>query len=52
MSGNSIITYYWHMLVNMVDNWGLPWDKYLTAYALLAFIVYAIGHLFKALRGA
>ncbi len=51
MSDMSVITFYWHILVNQVGKLGLPVDKYLAAYALIALFVYALGYVSKHLAG-
>jgi hypothetical protein len=51
MSDMSIISFYWQILVNQVGKLGLPVDKHLLAYALIALFVYALGYVSKKIAG-
>ena len=51
MSDMSIITFYWQILVNQIGRLGLPVDKHLLAYALIALFVYAFGYISKKIAG-
>ena len=51
MSDTNIITFYWHILVNQVAKLGLPVDKHLAAFALIALFVYAFGYVSKKIAG-
>jgi hypothetical protein len=51
MSDTSIITFYWQILVNQVGKLGLPVDKHLAAFALIALIVYGFGYVSKKIAG-
>ena len=51
MSDTNIITFYWHILVNQVGTLGLPVDKHLAAFALIALCVYGFGYLSKKIAG-
>ncbi len=51
MSDMSIITFYWHVLVNQIGKLGLPVDKYLLAYAMIALFVYVLGYVSKTIAG-
>lgn len=51
MSDMSIIQFYWQILVNQIGKLGLPVDKYLVAYALIALFVYIFGYVSKTIAG-
>jgi hypothetical protein len=51
MSDMSVITFYWHVLVNQIGKLGLPVDKYLLAYSLIALCVYLLGYISKTIAG-
>lgn len=51
MSDTSIFTFYWHILLNQIGSLGLPVDKHLTAFALIALFVYALGYVTKKIAG-
>ncbi|MFM9865195.1 MAG: hypothetical protein HOP13_08735 [Alphaproteobacteria bacterium] len=51
MSDTSIITFYWQILVNQIGTLGLPVDKHLVAYALIAALVYGFGYVSKKVAG-
>ena len=51
MSDMSVITFYWHMLVDQIGKLGLPVDKYLVAYTLIALFVYGLGYVSKRIAG-
>ena len=51
MSDMSIISFYWQILVNQIGKLGLPIDKHLLAYALVALLVYAFGYVSKKIAG-
>lgn len=51
MSDMSIISFYWQILVNQIGKLGLPVDKHLVAYALLALLVYGFGYVSKKIAG-
>jgi hypothetical protein len=48
----SVISFYWHILVNQIGRLGLPIDKYLLTYALVALLVYCLGYVSKTIAGA
>ena len=49
MFGTEIIAFYWRLWIEFIGRLGLPWDKHLTAYVLLALAFYGIGYVFKIL---
>jgi hypothetical protein len=51
MADMSIITFYWHLLVQQIGRLGLPVDKYILAYALIALFVYSVGYISKRIAG-
>ena len=51
MSDTSIITFYWHILVNQVGRLGLPVDKHLAAFAVIALFFYGFGYVTKKIAG-
>lgn len=51
MPDMSIITFYWNVLINQVGRLGLPFDKHLVAYVLLALLVYCFGYVSKSIAG-
>jgi hypothetical protein len=51
MSDMSIISFYWHMLINRIGELGLPVDKHIVAYALVAALVYGFGYVSKKIAG-
>jgi hypothetical protein len=51
MSDMSIISFYWQILVNQIGKLGLPVDKHLLAYALIALFVYLLGYVSKTIAG-
>jgi hypothetical protein len=52
MSDMSILTFYWNLLVYRIGELGLPVDKHLLAYSLIALCVYFLGYLSKRVAGA
>ena len=51
MGDMSVLNFYWHILVNQIGRLGLPVDKYLLAYALVALLVYGVGYVSKTIAG-
>ena len=51
MSDTSIITFYWQLLVNQIGKLGLPVDKHVAAFVLIALFVYGFGYLSKKIAG-
>lgn len=51
MTDMSIISFYWNVLINQISRLGLPVDKHLVAYALIALCVYFLGYVSKSIAG-
>ena len=51
MPDMSIISFYWNILVNQVGQLGLPLDKHIVAYILIALFVYGFGYISKKIAG-
>ena len=47
----SILNFYFNLIAHQVGKLGLPVDKYLVTYALIALFVYCVGYLSKRIAG-
>jgi hypothetical protein len=48
----SVLTFYWNVLLHQIGRLGLPVDKHLVAYTLIALCVYCLGYVSKRIAGA